>query len=302
MRVCAVNGMKVAASSAMSRLRMPYFSLASTTIERPSGRFVGQRGELRRIRQFLFGDAAHRAKGRRLAVAERDGAGLVEQQRIDVAGGFDRAAGHRQHVEAHQPVHAGDADRRQQRADRGRDQRHEQRHQHHHRDRAAGIGRIARDRHGGEHEDDGKAREQDVERDLVRRLLPFGALHQLDHAVDEGRALRRGDADADPVRQHLSAAGHRRAVAAGFADHGRGFAGDRGLVDGGDAFDHFTIDWGCCHRPRPARYRRPSARCRAPDERSCPSRSAAWPGSRCGSSSATRPAPCRGLRRRLRRN
>ena len=163
--------------------------------------FVGQRGELRRIRQFLLGDAAHRAKRRRLAVAERDGAGLVEQQRIDVAGGLDRAAGHRQHVEAHQPVHAGDADRRQQRADGGRDQRHEQRHQHHDRDRAAGIGRVARDRHGREHEDDGQAREQDVERDLVRRLLPLGALHQLDHAVDEGRALRRGDADADPVGQ-----------------------------------------------------------------------------------------------------
>ena len=37
MRVCAVNGTKVAASSFMSRPRMPYFSLASTTIERPSG-------------------------------------------------------------------------------------------------------------------------------------------------------------------------------------------------------------------------------------------------------------------------
>ncbi len=36
-RVCAVNGMKLAPSGAMSRPRMPYFSLASTTIERPSG-------------------------------------------------------------------------------------------------------------------------------------------------------------------------------------------------------------------------------------------------------------------------
>ena len=204
-------------------------------------RLVGQRGELRRIGQFLLGHAADRAKRGRLPVAERDGAGLVEQQRVDVAGGLDRAARHRQHVEAHQPVHAGDADRRQQRADGGRDQRDEQRHQDDDRDRAAGIGGVARDGHGREHEDDGQAGEQDVERDLVRRLLPLGALDQLDHAVDEGRALRRGDAHADPVGQHLGAAGDRRAVAAGFADHGRGFAGDRGLVDRGDALDHLAV-------------------------------------------------------------
>ena len=36
-RLCAVNGTKLALSSASSRPRMPYFSLASTTIERPSG-------------------------------------------------------------------------------------------------------------------------------------------------------------------------------------------------------------------------------------------------------------------------
>ena len=37
MRVCAVKGTNVACSGAMSRPRMPYFSLASTTTERPSG-------------------------------------------------------------------------------------------------------------------------------------------------------------------------------------------------------------------------------------------------------------------------
>ena len=95
-------------------------------------RFVRERRQLGRIRQFLLGDAADGTEFRRLPVAERNGAGLVEQQRVDVTGGFDRAAGHRQHVEAHQPVHAGDADRRQQRADGRRNQRHEQRHQHDH--------------------------------------------------------------------------------------------------------------------------------------------------------------------------
>ena len=36
-RVCAENGMKCAPIGAISRPRMPYFSFASTTIERPSG-------------------------------------------------------------------------------------------------------------------------------------------------------------------------------------------------------------------------------------------------------------------------
>ena len=97
-------------------------------------RLVGERRKLRGIGQFAFVDARQRQELRRLAVAQRDGAGLVEQQRVDIAGRFHRAARHGQHIEAHQPVHAGDADGRQQRADGGGDQRHEQRHQHQHAD------------------------------------------------------------------------------------------------------------------------------------------------------------------------
>ena len=78
-------------------------------------------------------------------------------------------------------------------------QRHEQRHQHDDRDRAAGIGGVARDGRGREHEDDGQADQQNVERDLVRRLLPLGALDQLDHAVEERDAGRRRDAHHDAV-------------------------------------------------------------------------------------------------------
>ena len=120
-------------------------------------RLVGERGQLRRVGQFLLGHAAQRLELGRLAVAERDGAGLVEEERVDVARGLDRAARHGEHVEAHQPIHAGDADGRKQRADGGRDQRHEQRHQDHDRDRAAGISDVARNRRGREHEDDGQA-------------------------------------------------------------------------------------------------------------------------------------------------
>ena len=45
----------------------------------------------------------------------------------------------------------------------------------------------------------------------------------------------------DPVRQHLRAAGHRGAIAAGLADHRRRFAGDRRFVDAGDAFDDLAV-------------------------------------------------------------
>ena len=115
---------------------------------------VGEGGELRRLGELALGDAGDGQELGRLAVAEGDGAGLVEQERVDVARRLDGAAGHGEHVEAHQPVHAGDADGRQQRADGGRDQRDEERDERDDPDRAAGVGREARDRGDGEDEDD----------------------------------------------------------------------------------------------------------------------------------------------------
>ena len=44
------------------------------------GRLVGEAGKLRGIGQFRFGDAGDGEELHGLAVAERDGAGLVEQQ------------------------------------------------------------------------------------------------------------------------------------------------------------------------------------------------------------------------------
>ena len=73
--------------------------------------FVGERSELRSIRQFLFGHAAHRLELSGLAVSERDGAGLVEQQGINVARGLHGAARHGEHIKANKTIHAGDADR-----------------------------------------------------------------------------------------------------------------------------------------------------------------------------------------------
>ena len=210
MRVCAVNGTKTAPCSASSRPRRPYRSLASTTIDRPSGVSSASDDELRGVGELLLGHARQRDELGRLPVAERDRAGLVEQQRVHVAGRLDRAARHRQHVALHEPVHAGDADRRQQPADRRRNQADEQRDQHEHRLRRARVDRERLQRDDRQQEDDRQARQQDVERDLVRRLLPLGAFDERDHPIEERVARIRGDADLDPVRQHARAAGDRR--------------------------------------------------------------------------------------------
>ena len=110
-------------------------------------------------------------------------------------------------------------------------------------DRLLGVGehRERLQRHGREQEDDREPGQQDVERDLVRRLLPRGALDERDHPVEERLARARGDAHDDLVGEHARAAGDRRAVAAGLADHRCRLAGDRRLVDAGDALDHLAV-------------------------------------------------------------
>ena len=90
-------------------------------------------------------------------------------------------------------------------------------------------------------EDDGQPDQQNIQRDLVRRFLPRGAFHQRDHPVEEGLAGFRGDQYVNAVGEHFGAAGHRAAVAAAFANHRRGFAGDGRFIDRGNAFDHLTV-------------------------------------------------------------
>ena len=132
-------------------------------------------------------------------------------------------------------------------------------------DRLLGVGehreRLQRD--GREQEDDREPGEQDVEGDLVRCLLPRRALDEGDHAVDERLARSGGDPHHDLVGEHAGAAGDRRAVAARLADHRRRLAGDRRLVDAGDALDRPRRRSGS-PRPRPPRTRRRDrARCSA---------------------------------------
>ena len=204
-------------------------------------RFIREAGDQRGLGQFGL---RYARCGHEIAchtIAEGDGAGLVEQQRIDIARRFDRAAGGGDDIEAHEPIHAGDADGREQAADGRRDQCHQQGRQNGDRKHGAGITGKTPDRHADEEEDQRQTREQDRQRNLVRGLLPLSAFDQRDHPVDEARPRRNGDLHADFVGENLRAARHRRAVAAGFADDRGGFAGNRAFVDGGHPFDDLAI-------------------------------------------------------------
>ena len=121
MRVCAENGTKVAFSEPRSRSRRPCCCLASTMIERPSGVWSASEASWAASASSRTANAGRGQERGRLPVAERDRAGLVEQQHVDVARGLDRAAGHGDHVLRDHAAHAGDADRRQQAADGGRE-------------------------------------------------------------------------------------------------------------------------------------------------------------------------------------
>ena len=122
------------------------------------------------------------------AVAQRDGAGLIQQQRVDVARRFHRFAAHGQHVVLHHAIHAGDADGRKQSADGGGDQANQQRDQHG--DRGHSARRRWRPRRRAANgcsvatasrKISVKPGDQNVQRDFVRRLLPLRAFDQRDH-------------------------------------------------------------------------------------------------------------------------
>ncbi len=96
------------------------------------GRLVGGRGQGRQAPDLGGREAVEGHELRRLAVADGDRARLVQQQRVHVAGHFHRLAALGDDVGPQGPVHAGDADGRQQGADRRGDQAHQQGHQRRH--------------------------------------------------------------------------------------------------------------------------------------------------------------------------
>ena len=205
------------------------------------GRLVSERGELRGIREAFEGNAGRGDEVAGLAVTERDRAGFVEQENVDVSRGLDSPAGGGEDIALEQPVHPCDADRTEQATDGGGNQADEKRDQRG--DREGDI-RIRAERlqcDDDEEEDDRECGEENRERDFVRSFLPRGALNHRDHAVDERMAGLGGDFDDDAVAEDARAARDGAAIAAALPDNRGGFAGDGGLVDGGDALDDVAI-------------------------------------------------------------
>ena len=200
------------------------------------------RREQCRLQDVLLVDPGQRRDGRRQPVAERDRAGLVEQDHVDVARGLHRPTAHRQDVEPRDAVHAGDADGREQPADRGGNQADEQRDQDHDAERRVGVDAERPQGRRRQQEHDREARQQDREGDLVRGALPLGALDERDHAVKEGVARIGGDPDREVslVRVVPPVTDERMSVP-GSLRTGRRLAGDDGLVDVGDALDDVAV-------------------------------------------------------------
>ena len=236
-----MNGTKTAAGiSDIARPRSPY-CFGQHDDAAAFGRFVGKRGQLGRIGHLLHAHPLGRQEFGRLAIPQGDRAGLVQQQHIHVACGFSRPAAHGEHVFLHEPVDPGNADGAQKPADRGRDQAHQQRGQHGDRKVHPGIDaeKFQADHH--HKEDDRQRRQQDRERDLVGCLLALGAFDQVDHVIEETLARVGGNADHQPIRQDLGAAGHRVPVAAGFPYHRRRLARDGRLVHRGRTLNDLAV-------------------------------------------------------------
>ena len=204
-------------------------------------RFVGERSQLRGIGQSLRLDARRGMKCRGHAIAQRDRAGLVEQQHVHVAGRFDGASAHRQHIALEDAVHAGDANGAEQSADGRRNQTDQQRDQNGNGKDRAGINSERLQRDADEQKDERQRREQNRQRDFVRRLLALRAFDQRNHPVEKAVALFHRDANDNAVAQHARAAGDGAAVAAALANDRRRFAGDGGFIHAGDAFDDVAV-------------------------------------------------------------
>ena len=205
------------------------------------GGLVGKRGQLRGVGDLLLGVPAGREEVRRHAVAERDGARLVEEEGLDVARGLYGPAAHGEHVALHQAVHAGDADRREEGPDGGRDEADQQRDGDDDRDRGPGVlaERLEDDHHG--EEDDRQHGQQDGEGYLVGCLLAVGAFDERDHAVQKRVPGLGRDLHDDAVGQHGRATGDGGAVAARLPDDRGRFSGDGRLVHRGDALDDVAV-------------------------------------------------------------
>ena len=148
-------------------------------------RLVGQGRQLRRIGQFLRRHAGGGDKFRGLAVAEGDGAGLVQQQDVHIPGRLDGPAAHGQDVLLDQPVDARNADGAQEPADRRGNQADQKGDKDGH---GKGDARIEAEEFQGQDDDqkdDRQGRKEDGQGDFVGGFLALRPFHQADHPVHE---------------------------------------------------------------------------------------------------------------------
>ena len=152
---------------------------------------VGEARELRRVCELEVGHTREWKELGRLAVAERDRSRLVEEEGGAVSGCLDGAARECQHIASDEPVHARDADCREQTADGRGYEADEQRDEDDHALLGVRVDGERLQRDDRDHEHDRQPGEQDVERDLVRGLLSLRPLDERDHPVEEALARDR---------------------------------------------------------------------------------------------------------------
>ena len=187
MRVCAVNGTSTAFGSCVA-LRGRTASRPSATIERPSGV-----SSARLDASAAVGELGSATPGTGMnAVAWRLPSVIVPVLSRSSVATSPAASTARPDIASTLRCTSrsmpGDADRGEQRADRRRDEAHEERDEHDDRLRGAGVVGERLQRHDRDQEDERQTGEQDVERDLVRCLLPRRRLRR---ARSSGRGRSR---------------------------------------------------------------------------------------------------------------
>ena len=130
-------------------------------------------------------------------------------------------------------VHTGDADSRQQTADRGRDQADEQRNKRCDGDVGTHVIGERFERGANDHENEREARKQDGQRDLVRGLLARCTFHQSDHLIQKTLARLGRHLYTDLIGKDLGSPGHGTLVPSRLADHRGALTRDGTLVNRG---------------------------------------------------------------------
>ena len=103
------------------------------------------------------------------------------------------------------------------------------------------IKRERMQRRDGQQKNQRQSGDQDIQSNLVGRLLALGALDQRDHLVEKRFAWIGRDLDLDLIGQNSRSAGNRATVATGFADHRGALACNHRLVHRRDAVNDFTV-------------------------------------------------------------